>query len=548
MEFKGSEVTAYVMRGLIFSVIFWALWQFAGNFNVLPNTKAVSAFYPAPALTMALVSVFGWRYLPIVFFAACFGNAPDVVPWDQPTFIWFNNLRQVLIYGAAGLVLARLLQGERKLDNSRNVLTFVGLSFVTAFISACLALWIYHIFKVIPEKIYMNVFFSFWAGDMTGIMMVAPLAVLTCKAWKSNDVGYQLSTFLKAYSKQVLIAILVPALIAAPAFSYIIKTPDASGYGYLIIIPIVWIAATMGATFGSIAALCGNLAAAGAYAYLNGSAYSPSELQVFFAVAAGLALIIGAARDDRMKAEGRVLEQEARMANMSRMASIGELGSTIAHEIATPLQTASINSQLSMKRLKEQDEGSFGEILDYQNEVQNAVKRAVDIHNRIREFSRGNSSITIQPTDVASCFKEAQRLLDRTFQQSRVSVKVSAPGQIPLANADPISMQQVFLNLLKNAVSAIEAAKSEVREISCILKHEGNRVIAEIQDSGPGLSKEAADRAFDSFYTTKEDGLGLGLAICRTTLEGLGGNIQLLNSDKGACFAISLPVYQKGEA
>jgi len=547
MEFKGSEVASYLKRGLIYSVIFWAFWQFAANFNILPNAKVLSAFYPAPALTMALIAVFGWRYLPIAFLAASFGNAPDIVPWDQPTYVWFNNLRQMVVYGPAGLLLARLLIGNKTLDNTRNVLIFLVVGIGAAFVSAWGAMFIFYYFEIVPPKALSNIFFSFWAGDATGILMIAPLAFYASAAWKKGAVNSSLKNFWGKHKREVVFALIVPAFIAAPAFAHIVKNPDMSGYGYLILIPIVWIAATLGATFGAIAALSSNLGAAGMYAVLNGSAFSPTEIQVFFTVAAGMGLVIGAARDDRVKAEGKVLEQENAMSNMSRMASIGELGSSIAHEIATPLQTASINSQLSMKRLAENDASNYPEILDYQNEVQNAVKRATEIHNRIREFSRGSTSVAVQGTDLVSAFSEAERLLKRNMQQSAIKLSLHKETELPLASADPTSMQQVFLNLLKNAVAAMEEDNSEKRDISCVFRVAEGRLLVDVTDTGPGLTDDQKTKIFESFYTTKEDGLGLGLAICRTTLEGFGGNINLIDKQNGTTFRISLPVHKGDE-
>ncbi len=540
-----NQLKNYLTRGLIFSLVFWLCYQFSLHFRVLPYTDAVSAFYPAPALTIALIYVFGWRYLPVVFVAACFASAPYDVPWDQPTFVWFNNLRQVIVYGSTALLLSKLLSQKSITDSSHNVLIFITLSVTAAFISACVALSIFVYFNVVPERIYLATFFSLWAGDVTGILMFAPLAFLTCSAWKIARVIKEARLFLSKHKELTLGVILIPSILSAAFFGYILNHPDMSGYGYLILVPVIWVAAKHGLLFGSLTALASNISAAAIYSLLQGDIYTPSELQVIFAVASGISLFIGASRDDRLKAENRALAQDAVLADMTRMASLGELSTMIAHEIATPLQAATTNIQMSISQLKKTNTDSSQEILEYNNEVQYALRQAIKIHHRIRESSHNNNRVRVQikPTDLHAKLEEALHLLHRSIQLADIEVKIIKHTDLPLVKVDSVGVLQVFINLLKNAIQAMVEAESETKEIICSFRPTDSQLLVSVADSGPGLKEAEPEKIFESFYTTKTKGLGLGLAICRTILEGSGGNISHTKSEQGACFTISLPIH-----
>ncbi|PCI41896.1 MAG: hypothetical protein COB46_02135 [Rhodospirillaceae bacterium] len=537
-----SDVFLYIYRSVLFVIMFWMVWHFSAFFNVMPGSTVVSAFYPAPGFSIAFIAIFGWRYIPIVFLAAFYGAAPDIIPFDMPIHIWVNDIRQGLVYGLAGLILGRLLKGEPALTNTRNVLLFLMVAIGASLISATVAITNYWYFDIIPPKIFLNVFFSFWAGDCTGILMATPLALLAFRNWEYGQLWKQIGGYLKRNATHVLIALIFPVVVSGIAFSYIALTSEAVNFSYLMLIPIVWIAATLGASLGALSALVGNLSAAGTYSLLQGNVYTPTEMQVLFAVAAGIGLIVGASRNDRLKAEALAKEKETAMAHLSRLASIGELGTSIAHEIATPLQVASTNSQLAIKRLKENSEDNYSDIIHYQAEVQSAIERATEIHKRIRGFARGSGEIKIQPIDLSEAVNGALHLLEGDITQSEVLIDFNPKPNLPKVDANLIGMQQVYVNLIKNSIVAIETNGAGDGKINITITAHDNSIQVSVEDNGTGLTNGEEKCVFDSFYTTQEEGLGLGLAICKTTLEGIGGHIKAESTPTGARFITIMPM------
>ena len=534
----------YFLHLIVFSALFWCVWHFAALFDVIPGRSAVSAFYPAPGLTIALITLFGWRYMPIVFIAAIISGFPDYMPPDMSPQVWVNAVRHMLVYSLAGLVLQKYMKGEPTLASTRNVLLFISVAVVSSCFSSLAAMINYVYFDVFPVAVARNIFVPFWTGDGTGILMAGPIAFLAFRSWRDNQFIQDTRHSIKKYGQQIALAVFAPALISLAAFSYIATTPGAVNYGYLILIPVIWLSALLGAKLGAFAALTGNMSAAGVYSYLDGGVYSATELQILFAVSAAAGLIIGASRDDRIKAETLAQARETEMAHLSRLASIGELGSSIAHEIATPLQVASINSQLAIKQLQKHDAVNYPEILDYQKEVENAIQRAGEIHDRIRHFSRRDKDIKAGPTDIANSLNDAIQLLEKKITNSGVRLLINRDDNLPPAHGNSISLQQVFVNLIKNALSSICLKNTGDGIISFTIAREGNTLLVSVEDNGIGLKENEAETVFETFYTTRNDGLGLGLSICRTTLEGFGGGIEAENTVDGAKFLIRLPVYR----
>ncbi len=539
---QKRDLRTYLINGIIYTLIFWAFWQLSSFFRI---AYAVSAFYPAPALNLALLYFFGWRYVPIVYFATCMATAHINPLWDQETFIWFNNLRQVICYGGAAYLLHKFLKGEQFILSSCNTLYFFVIAIVFSSLAAAGGILIYYLFVVLPQNILFDVFFSFWAGDITGILMLAPIAFLVSDAWHKKKASALMIPFWNGLKTTKILVVVVPSLFSVLFFAFIVRNPEMSVYGYLVFIPLIWVAATYGVVLASLAVLCSNLSVAGFYSLMEANVYTSNELHLIFATGAAIAIFIGVSRDERLRAENRAVEQESVLADMSRMSALGELSSTIAHEIATPLQVASSNLQMSIKCLERNDMLYVKELMGYQKETQNALRKAIKIHQRIRQSAVRMAHVQTGKTYLTEVLTDVQKLLKKSLQSSKVTIIIQGAESVRPVNADLTSMLQVFLNLFKNAISSMLDADSPVREIRCLFYGDKNSVQIEVSDTGPGFTDVKTQRIFDSFYTSKENGLGLGLPICRSILEGVGGSIKIDQSQLGANFILTLPAYKE---
>ena len=533
-------ITEYFWRSFIYVIGFWALWQFGGLFSVVPAQQTVSAFYPVPGLTLAFIALFGWKYIPAILIGNMLAMIPDKFPWDVSFFVWAQGGRQMIVYGIAGIILGKIIKSGKGLDSRQGVLLFILVAIGSGLISAAFAYVNFSLFWSLPNEVLIQIFGSFWTGDVVGMLMVAPLLLILCRHWQMGTIVSAFKTLLRNERQAIALSLIIPVLVSGSAFAYIAFNSSFAIYGYLILIPIAWLAASYGTGFGSFAALVGNMVAAGVYSYFAGTAYSATEIQILFTIASTIGLIIGASRDDFLRAERKIHARENELANLSKLASIGELGTTIVHEIATPLQIASSNSQLAIKRLKQNEGNSYKEILEYQLDVQSAIDRAAEIQNHIRRFIIGNIEADLEAVDVTKSIQEACRLLDvgSWALKPQLDISSSTPA---IVMADPIGLRQVFVNLLKNAKEANDGSGQSSNVIYVKLQNQDRIITISVEDNGGGFGDDELANGFNGLFTTKKNGLGMGLSICRTTVEGFGGNIHAENTSQGAKLIVTLP-------
>lgn len=539
MQLHQAKKIPEFKRSLLFIVIFWSCYQFALCFRVYPNIDAISSFYPAPALTLALIYYSGWRYLPVVLIAAIWGSFPHTVPWSFKTFIWFNNLRQVLVYGTAALIFSKVFSGRNPFLSAADLSRFMLYCLLTTLISATAALAIYAYFHVVPARVYSHTFCSFMAGDMAGILMFSPLAFLI-SGYSSGHIT-ELPPLPDWRNKKYLLSLGISAAIAALVFGGVVLHPDFSSYTYLFLIPVVWTGVYFGTLGGSVAVLLSNVVAAGTYALAKGDIFTPTQLQITFTVSAMMTLLMGSYRDDRLRLEEKNRQQTQTMGEMSRFASLGELSGTITHELATPLQTALLNVQMSLRDLQQGNQADLSKILLLNTEAESALKRINNIQYRIRKLAQRNTNQITELYDLKEHIAEALDMLQKDLNQHQICVLVDKVPDITV-KAEPTGVMQLYVNLLKNAIQALAETDIKDKKIHCQFTLEQGYLHCHVLDNGKGISSQVQGKLFNSFVTGRPDGLGLGLSICRSIVESFGGHIRTRETKQGAHFCFTLPL------
>jgi PAS domain S-box-containing protein len=251
----------------------------------------------------------------------------------------------------------------------------------------------------------------------------------------------------------------------------------------------------------------------------------------------GLALV----RDitERKRAEETLRQTEAELAHVARVAILGEMAASIAHEINQPLGAIVNNASASLRWLAVNNV----EEARRSNELIRAdAHRAAEIVQRIRSFAK-KAPPQKDWMDVNQTIPEVIELARSEAQKNRVSIRTQFASDLPLVFADRIQLQQVILNLIMNAVEAMSEDEDSPRELLIRTDtHALGGIVLVVQDSGPGLRPEDIDRLFTPFYTTKPQGMGMGLAICRSIIEAHGGRLWVTaNDDRGATFHFTLP-------
>jgi signal transduction histidine kinase len=226
----------------------------------------------------------------------------------------------------------------------------------------------------------------------------------------------------------------------------------------------------------------------------------------------------------------------------NRLMSLDAATGAIAHEIAQPLTAISAYGSTIVNWLK-RTPPDLDDVRTSATAIVEASHRANEIVLSVRALFRkaADRRNLIHLDDVA---REVLGLLQHDLEDSQVAVATEYVGNLPPVRADRIQLQQIVLNLVKNAIEAMSSAPSGSRHVRVVTRLSGNStVLLSIQDSGHGITAEDQGRVFDPFFTTKPTGMGLGLAICRTIAEDHGGNLRLVEtSSHGSIFEIELPI------
>lgn len=229
------------------------------------------------------------------------------------------------------------------------------------------------------------------------------------------------------------------------------------------------------------------------------------------------------------------------LAHVSRVTTIGQMSSQIAHELSQPLTAINALSSALVK-LFEADAASIAETRDTLREISGQARRARDIVIRLRDFVR-KSELQFTAVDLNDTIRTVLRLANVESRHRGMTVQLDLAEGLPEVGADRVLIEQVLLNLVRNAVDAMETlapAKQHLRLCSAALGDETIRVT--VADSGPGLPEEYLPDLFQPFFTTKTDGMGMGLAITRSIIEAHGGAIEAeQNPGGGARFRFTLP-------
>jgi PAS domain S-box-containing protein len=257
--------------------------------------------------------------------------------------------------------------------------------------------------------------------------------------------------------------------------------------------------------------------------------------------------LIGVAIDitAQFKADLQLQLQREEMAHMSRVSSMGELAASLAHELNQPLSAIASNAAAGRRFLMQgsPDLKMFDELLA---DVATDARRAGDIIHGIHNFVR-KSEGTRRPVNLNEIIREVLRLLDSDLLGRATSVETRLAPNLPMVDADPVNLQQVLLNLLMNSIEAMQPKPAAKRRILISTKYEADSVATSVRDYGGGLPKDNPDKIFTHFYSTKPDGMGMGLTIVRSIVEAHGGKLGAENADEGARFFFSLPVATKKE-
>ncbi len=234
-----------------------------------------------------------------------------------------------------------------------------------------------------------------------------------------------------------------------------------------------------------------------------------------------------------------VHESRAQLARVARLTSLGELTASIAHEVNQPL-TAIVTSGQACLRWMDQEPPNVERARLSVDRIITDANRASDVVTRVRRLASGGAPHK-QRLSINAPILEAINLARSELERQAIVLQLDLAPDAPSVDVDPIQIQQVIANLVLNSIEALHEVEVSRRELSVSSCAEADNVVVAVADSGVGVSPDAQERLFDAFWSTKEDGVGIGLTISRTIIEAHGGRIWVTPRAHGAMLQFSLP-------
>ncbi|MBR1153981.1 sensor histidine kinase [Bradyrhizobium sp. JYMT SZCCT0428] len=255
---------------------------------------------------------------------------------------------------------------------------------------------------------------------------------------------------------------------------------------------------------------------------------------------------------EQKQAEDALRHARSQLEHVTRISTLGELTASIAHEVNQPLAAIVTNGEASLRWLL-RDEPNLEEVRSAVERMIGNGRRASDVIARLRALARKSnpSHAVLTLNDIVA---DVIPLVEREMHNNDVALKVDLQAPAPLVLGDRVQLAQVIINLVVNAIHAMSQIEGRRRLLSITSRTSledstSQMAVLEIEDTGTGIDPKVANNLFAAFYTTKADGMGMGLSISRTIVESHGGSISATSGDRwGALFKIRLPVLQQVEA
>jgi C4-dicarboxylate-specific signal transduction histidine kinase len=247
---------------------------------------------------------------------------------------------------------------------------------------------------------------------------------------------------------------------------------------------------------------------------------------------------------ERQRAEEALVEAQAELARVTRALDMGEVVATIAHEVNQPLTAIVTNGNFCLRRLAS-TKPDLGEFRAAVAEIVNDGARASAVISRIRGLLM-KGDLKRRELDINSLIHDVSILLQNELTRSGVFLRTDLEPDLPRVSGDRVQLQQVLINLVVNATEAMRASADRRRELLIRSAKDPDGVLVRVQDSGPGIKPELANRIFEPFFTTKAAGIGMGLSISHSIIESHGGRLRTVPTSTGARFEFTLPTDAAG--
>jgi len=539
------------------SVVFIA-YYLAGKLGQASAERSsnLGPLWPAYGIALAALLRLGNRMIPVVaasaFLVASQSPVPIVAAAGQALSTTFAAF--------CGSYLLRRLSFDCSFARLRDSVAFVTVgAFLSPVISASLGTAVLSLAGIEPYAHITRAWLVYWMGDGTGVLLATPLA-LSVSNFRSQ-IG------LKRLPEYVALNV----LLLLPCFAIFVDSGltevGRDSLTFSVLPFIMWAAIRFGvlgtalstilvATVATVATAHGE----GPFAH-NETFTNAALLDVFYAVLSVTGIMLAALIAERTRAEEQrdelfraqaasqareEAEKDAallrdKLAHLGRVDMLNALSGTLAHEINQPLAAIRLNTETAIFFLAKQpvpvDE--LGAVL---GDIREDGKRAGDVLKQARALLKKEAT-SHQDVDLNSAVQDVARLLQFSASRKGIQLDIVLGSPAKPISGDHVQIQQVVMNLLMNACEAVEKREPSLRHVRLTTSFPGHAAIVAVTDTGPEISEEAMGHLFEPFYTTKQGGMGLGLAICRSIVHAHKGTLTAIrNPNGGITFSAEFPL------
>ena len=491
-------------------------------------TYGITPWNPQTGLSFALIILFGRVFLPWLFIAPFLA---DLVVRELPLPLPAEMLVVLITgaaYGGAGLLL-RLpkLRVDPTLATRQSLLWLLAIAPISIAVVALGHGSVLLLYNIISPEDLAEVVARAFVGDLIGMIVFTPFLLIAFTVRSFPPLTWQLTAIGLLLVTSLWLIFGLPGVYQFQLF-------------YLVLLPIVWVAMRFGlggATLGLVATQASLMVA------LELSGQSTGDVVIYQALMVVLALTgltIGMLVTEQRRIQYQLrLHQEA-LHRAARVGAIGEFAAAVAHEINQPLTAAANYSRLA-KLATEQDPPNIDGAAKANADAVAQIERTGAVVRRLRDFI-GQGQIEASAIPVSTLIGETLAICRPELDRHAIVCETRIDRELPPVRADRLQIEQVILNLLRNAAEALaHAGRHDGRIIIAAMRGPNETVTVSVRDNGPGLHPDL-DEPISSFATTKREGLGLGLSLSRSIIEAHGGRLRIESTPNGvhAFFALSV--------
>ena len=536
----ASAITSgLLMAGAVGGYVLLEWLSFIHEYKGVPITP----WNPGLGLILAFMILFGARFAVVLFAGAVIAEVA----------VLRSNLPWAVILGIAGIItigyglVARLARDNLHLDAGLNRLRDIAVLLIGGLLGALLVAVFISLLLLVDEALDLGDVLvaagPLLIGDVIGIAVITPLTL---------RLALHQRPLLDRISLRVLLELLLFVAVVITTLWVILVAagPNGSKLFYLLFLPVVVAAARYGLDGGCVALAITQLGLVGLLHQYGYDARAFTEFQLLMLVLSATGLTVGVVVTERQHAfkamrevEAQLATKEAEAARAARFNLVSGTATALAHEINQPMTAARALARSAQQLLRGPDadlaraDTNLTKLITQIDHVGGVVRHMRDFLRRGRPH--------LSTIHVRNLLDGALALAATQLAASSITVALDAADDLPLIQGDPVQLQEVILNLLRNAADAIGGAQQPDGRIAVSARSQDTpaRIEISVADNGPGIAAAVQERLFHPLTTSKSDGLGLGLSIAASIIEAHGGRIWLAAAEPGATeFRFTLPL------